>query len=52
MRDKKYSRLVGRVARFKIFKVHWKRRKVRITQVYLEEIKDEKYSRLGGMDER
>ena len=45
MRDKKYSSLVGRVERLKIFNVRWKGWKMRNTQVQVEEIRNQKYAR-------
>ena len=52
MRDKKYSRLVGRVERLKIFMVRWNGMKDENYPSLDEETKDQKYSGLGGMDER
>ena len=38
--------------RLEILRVRWQGCKIGNTQVYLEEIRNQKYARLGGMDER
>ena len=52
MKDEKYSRSVGRDTKPEILKVRWKGWKIRNTQVQVEEIRNQKFARLGGMDER
>ena len=52
MKDEKYSSCTGRDTKSEILKVRWKGWKIRNTQVQVEEIKNQKFARLGGRDER
>ena len=52
MKDEKYSSSGGRDTKPEILKVRWKGWKIRNTQVQVEEIRNQKYARLGGRDER
>ena len=52
MKDEKYSSSDGRDTKPEILKVRCKGWKIRNTQVQVEEIRNQKFARLGGRDER
>ena len=52
MNDQKYSNLGRSGERLEIFKVSWKRQKIRNTEDYVEKMQNQQYTSFSERDER